>query len=293
MITSSINTSKTAFAPNKISKTLAQIGGFIPKSVADFCDLTTKASLKRTTHFAVIALCVLFARYIQARNKDEKREILTRDTGMVFTAVYAVPFFKKIASFFINKKTGIPIASGEKGFSKNLNPEKGLQMASYEQLAEWLSVKNIESFNGIKNGFAGFCINIKKIGGDLTKCFNILDKNSKNTVNDIAKSLKINEEITNNNIIKLIIKAEKSTDREVKQKLNSLKTMFVGENKLLTKASHFKSVTEAGCIAATAFILGGLLPWFNIQYTKKLYEKKNMENKDLSKDKPKTVSINI
>ena len=97
----------------------------------------------------------------------------------------------------------------------------------------------------------------------------------------------------NNNIIKLIIKAEKSTDRGVQQKLNSLKTMFIGENKLLAKASHFKSVTEAGCIAATAFILGGLLPWFNIQYTKKLYEKKNAENKDLSNDKPKTVSINI
>ena len=107
MITSSIKTSKCAFEPNKITKTLAKIGGFIPKPVSDFCDLTTKASMKRTTQFAILAACVLFARYIQARNKDEKREILTRDTGMLFTAVYAVPLFKKVASLFINKKTGI------------------------------------------------------------------------------------------------------------------------------------------------------------------------------------------
>jgi len=293
MITSSINTSNYVFEPNKVTKTLAKIGGFIPKPVSDFCDLTTKASMKRTTQFAILAACVLFARYIQARNKDEKREILTRDTGMLFTAVYAVPLFKKVASLFINKKTGIPVAYGEKGILKNINPEKGIQMASYEQLAEWLSVKNVESFNGIKNGFAGFCRNIKKLGGDLTKCFSMIDKNSKNTINDLAKSLGYQKEITNKNIVGLIRQAQKSTDKNVIQKLDSLKTMFVGENKLLTNASNLKSVTGASCIAATAFILGGLLPWFNIQHTKKLYdEKKKAENNGLNNEQTKTLPIN-
>jgi len=290
---SSINTSQYAFKPGKIQQSLANMGKHIPDKVHDFCDLTTKASMKRTTQFAVIAVCVLLARFLQARNNDERREILTRDTGMVFTAIYAVPLLKKVASMFINKKTGIPVAYGEKGLLKNINPEKGLQMASYEQLAEWLSVKNVESFNGIKNGFAGFCRNIKKLGGDLTKCFSMLDKNSKDTLNDLAKSLGYQKEITNKNVVGLIRQAQKSTDKNVLQKLDSLKTMFVGENKLLTNASNLKSVTGASCIAATAFILGGLLPWFNIQHTKKLYEeKKKSENNGLNNEQAKELPVN-
>lgn len=293
MITSSINTAAHEFKPGKIQQSLANFGKHIPKKVHDFCDLTPTASMKRSTQFAILAACVLFARYIQARNKDEKREILTRDTGMLFTAVYAVPIFKKLASVFINKKTGIPVAYGEKGILKNLNPEKGIQMASYEQLAEWLSIKNVESFNGIKNGFAGFCRNIKKLGGDLTKCFSMLDKNSKETLNDLAKSLGYQKEITNKNIIGLIRQAQKSTDKNILQKLDSLKSMFVGENKLLTNASNLKSVTGASCIAATAFILGGLLPWFNIQHTKKLYEeKKKSENNGLNNEQAKALPVN-
>ena len=323
MITSSIKTSKCAFEPNKITKTLAKIGGFIPKPVSDFCDLTPKASMKRTTQFVILAGCVLFGRYIQARNKDEKREILTRDTGMLFTAVYAVPLFKKLASLFINKKTGIPVAHGEKGLLKNINPEKGIQMASYEQLEGWLSVKNAESFNGIKHGLTGFCANIKGLGGNLMKCFEILNKNSEKTLNDLAKLVGIDEKVTNKNILKVIYNAEKSTDQKIQTALNELKKLFVrnelnsasekaplfrsmtnklkkimgmteeGMNPLLKKASHYKSVTGASCIAATAFILGGLLPWFNIQHTKKLYdEKKKAENNGLNNEQTKTLPIN-
>jgi len=294
--TSSINNSQYAFKPGKIQQALANFGKHIPDKVHDFCDLTTKASMKRTTQFAILAACVLFARYIQARNKDEKREILTRDTGMLLTAVYAVPLFKKVACMFINKKTGIPVAHGEKGLLKNINPEKGIQMASYEQLEGWLSVKNAESFNGIKHGLTGFCANIKGLGGNLMKCFEILNKNSEKTLNDLAKLVGIDEKVTNKNILKVIYNAEKSTDQKVQTSLNELKSMFVqnekGMNPLLKKASRYKSVTGASCIAATAFILGGLLPWFNIQHTKKLYEeKKKAENSGLN-NSSKTLAVN-
>lgn len=299
MITSSINNSAHVFKPNIVTKTLAGIGRYIPDKVSDFCDLTSSASIKRTTQFAILTACVLFARYLQARNDDEKREILTRDTGMVLTAVYAVPILKKIASMFINKKTGIPIAYGEKGILKNLNPEKGIHMASYTQLAEWLSVKNVKAFDGIKNGFAGFCRNIKKLGGNVPKCFDKLDKNSKNIINNIAKVLGYEKEITNKNIVGLLKIAEKSADKTVQSQLNKLKKLFIHDEKqniinpLLKKAYYLKSVTGAICISATAFILGGLLPWFNIHHTKKLYdEKKKSENNNLNNGQIKTLPVN-
>jgi hypothetical protein len=288
---SSINNSGYAFNPNGISKTLARIGEFIPDKVQDFCDLTPTGSLKRTTFFVIAATLVLGARYFQARNKDEKREVLTRDSVAVATAIYAVPLLKKFAGMFINKKIGIPISYGEGGVLKNLNPEKGIKMATFDQLAEWFSVKNVEAFNGIKNGFTGFCENIKNLGGNLMKSFNMLDKNSSNTLNELAKNSGF-KQANNENIIKILEKAEISTNQNTKQKLDSLKAMFVGENKLVTRASHLKAITEFGCIAATAFLLGGLLPWFNIQHTKKLYEKKKSENNNLNDNSQKTLPIN-
>lgn len=276
-VTSSINNTR-AFKPGTITSALSKAGSYIPNKVQDFCDLSSGGSIKRLTFFAIATTLVLGARYFQARNEDEKREVLTRDSVAVATSIFAVPFMKKFAGIFINKKTGIPVAYGEKGFSKNINPEKGVQMASYEQLAEWFSVKNVESFNGIKNGFAGFCKNIKDLGGDLTKCFSTIDKNSQNNLKELAKALGYKKEITNKNIVGLIRQAQKSTDKDVQQKLDSLKTMFVGENKLLTRASHFKSVTGISCIAATALLLGILLPWYNIKHTQKLYEEKKSQN---------------
>jgi len=293
MITKAVSfTSNKPFKPNLVQRTLSRIGSVIPDKINDFCDLSSTGSMKRMPFLALAGVCVLGARYFQARNEDEKREVFTRDSVAVVTTVYGVPLLKKLAGMFINKKTGIPVAHGDHSFRKNLNPENGVQLASYEQLAEWLSVKNTDAFNGIKNNFAGFCENIRNLGGDVLKCFNVLDKNSKNVINGLAESLGYTKEINNKNIVGLIKKAEKATDPKIKQQLEPLKKMFVGENELLTKASHYKSATEFSCIAATAFLLGGLLPWFNINHTKNLYKKRKSENNSLNNEPNKTAPIN-
>lgn len=281
MITSSINTSaKQVFKPNIVAGTLARIGGFIPDKVHDYCDLTKTGSMKRAPLYIMLMTIVVGSRYLSARGKDEKREILTRDPLTITSLIFTVPVLKKFTGMFLNKKTGIPISKAE----------------DYDQLTKWFSVENAESFNGIRNGLAGFCRNIKKLGGDVIKDFSILDKNSKNIINDIAKSLGYTKKITNKNIAGLIKKAEKSTIEAVQGNLKKLKEMFIqnekGMNPLLQKASHLKSITDFGCIAAAILFLGGLLPWFNIQHTKKLYEKKKAENKNLNNDQPKTLPVN-
>jgi len=279
MITSSINTSKHAFKPNNFTKALTKFGGLIPDKIQDYCDLTKNGSMKRTPLYLMLLTLVVGSRYISARGPDERREVLTRDPITITTLIYAVPILKKVTGMFLNKKTGIPTSNAD----------------SYDQLAKWFSVKNIKAFDkkNIKNGFAGFCINIKRLGGDLLKCFDVLGKEkSKKTLNEIANLVGIKEKVTNKNIIGLIRKAQKSTDKNVKQKLDYLKVKFIGENKLLTKASHLKSITDFGCIASAIFILGGFLPWFNIQHTKKLYKNKKSENNSLNNEQPKILSTN-
>ncbi len=294
MNTPSIN-NKLIFNPNPVKKLIAKIGKHIPDKVQDFCDLTTKASPKRLTQFGILAFCVVVGRYMQARDEDEKREILTRDTGMLLTIVYAVPILQKIACLFVNKKTGIPLSCGSKKLKDNINltNEKGIQMASYKQLEQWFKISSNESYKNIKHGFAGFCKNIKDLGGNVIKNFEVINKNSRNIINNISKSLGYKKEITNKNIIGLLKIAEKSKDTNVQQNLNILKNMFVGENKLLTRASHMKSIIATGSIGLTAFTLGGLLPWFNIQYTKHLYEtKQKKEGKAINNTPSKPLSTN-
>jgi len=286
----SIKNNQKAFNPNIIQRTFSRIGGFIPKDIHDICDLSSKGAMKRVTFMALASIFLLGARYFQSRNADERREVATRDFSAVVTAIYAVPILKKFAGMLINKKTQIPIAYGEKGFWKNLNPEKGVQLASTEQLSKWFSVKSATAFDGIKKGFTGFCVNIKKLGGNLMKCFNILDEGSEKILTELAGQLGINKKITNKNILKVIYKAEKSTDTGIQDNLSKLKEMFVqnekGTNSLLQKASHLKSATEFTCIAATAFLLGGFLPWFNIHHTRSLYKNNKPENDKQPKPSP-------
>lgn len=266
------------YKPNIVLKALSRVGNAIPQPVSDFLDLTSKGSMKRITLIGFAATFLLGVRYWNARNEDEKREVLTRDSGSIVTAVYAVPLLKKLAGALITKITGVPISHGEGGFVKNLNPEKGVHVASYGTLAEWLSVKNIESFNGIKGGFAGYLRNIKKLGGDVIKGLSTIDENASKTLKEIADALGYKKEITNKNIIGLIITAQNSKDVNIQQKLDTLKKLFVGDNPFLQKASHLKSVTEFGAIAATAFLLGGFLPWLNIKNTREKYKNGSQES---------------
>lgn len=260
--------------------------GGIKEKVIDFCDINQKGSISRFAFVSVAATFLLGARYFQARNADEKREVFTRDFSAVVAAVYAIPILRKFIGKYINSQ-GIPIAYGkeekstkeEKGllntikkYWSKINPENGVKIVSYDQLSDWFSVKSTDEFNKIHKGFTGFCENISKIGGNLAKCFKILGHSE--FADKKMDNAKILEEINNLQGDKLI----------------TLQKLFVrdehGMNNLLRKASHSKSLVEAGCIIATAALLGWGLPGFNIWYTRKLY-------KDGDKKQEKTPPKNI
>jgi hypothetical protein len=252
-------------------------GKRILDAVVRFCDFTTSGSLSRVTFLSLATVLLLGGRYYQARNADEKREVATRDFSAVVAAVYAIPLFKKFAGNAMSKN-GIPITYGktEAGFLNKINPEKGVQIASYEQLAEWYSAKHVDDFKKMRfddkhEGFVGFCKNIKEIGGDLMKCFTTLDKTAKEKLDKLGHG-----EVNNDNILGILEKA-KDTDT-----VKNLKELFVCTEKnphaLLTKANHAKSWVEAGCILATAALLGWALPGFNIWYTRKKYKEGNKHN---------------
>jgi len=289
------NNSAHKFNPGRISTAITNISSKVPPVIHDFCDLSEKKTMSRKAFFALAFVFLLGARYFQARDADERREVATRDFSAVITAIYAVPVLEKFAGIFINKKTGIPIFHGETKLSKNLNPEKGVNLASYWQLREWLSVGKIEEFNNekIKGGFSGFLKNIKNAQGNLMKCFSVLDKDSHKLLDSLG-NLTGKGKATNENLIDIIESAENNQNAQAV--LNKVKQLFVmdkktGFNALSQKASNYKSLIKAGSITITSLMLGILLPWFNIKNTRNIHKNKHNLKDTANADKNNNVMI--
>lgn len=251
----------------------------------------------------LLGLCfgiVLGARLIQARDKNERREVATRDFAAVTTIIFGLPLFKKATSFITRVATGIPIShtvnKENKSILNNLWPNTGIQPASFEQLEHWYNgSKSIDRFTHL----------MKDLGGDLRKIFELVDSDAKKALNLIAEktgSAKLDEPVTqgfklfkaltksfNNglteklnipnttdDLVKMIDKASNMDNAEVKRALETLTNTFnrtkltQDANSVLKLGNFLKSVPDIASIGIIAGFLGWFLPWFNIQLTKKL-----------------------
>ncbi|HSA07710.1 MAG TPA: hypothetical protein P5556_11090 [Candidatus Gastranaerophilales bacterium] len=288
-IGSSVN---TYTPPGGIKKILSDGGNLVPQKVADFFELTPKGSMTRVALFGIAAIFLLGARYVQARDEDEKREVFTRDFSAVTTAVYALPVLKKLTGLLINKTTKIPVAYGEEGILKNLNPEKGKILASFDQLEQWYVFDKDKKY---KDGFKGFLTNLNNLGADLRLCFKKFGSETYKALESLKQTTGIIGELDNKNIINIINIIEKTENAPgSKEAIEAIKKAFGKENKLLKQAVHQKSLTEAGCIALTAGILGWFLPWFNIKNTKEIYKARQGEQNDsYIKNIPVKIDISV
>ncbi|MEI7473732.1 MAG: hypothetical protein WCK67_03045 [bacterium] len=242
---------------------------------------------------------MLGARLLQARNADERREVATRDFSGLSTIVFAIPILRNITSTISRKVTGFPISSKlSEGFAfitDHLRPKKGVQPMSFENINDIYS-----GVGKYKNGLVDFSENISKHGGNLHKIFDFLTDDSKKAFNEIAEKLgskgeKINNGVfgfltapfkagkadlllpsSNEQIISLIKKAH--SDEKLKPLLDKVTAELSKEGNHLVKfAEALKSLPEAVSIVAVSGFLGWFLPWFNINYTKKLYKNKNIQ----------------
>lgn len=275
-----INNNNNTFNPKKNpQKTDIKFNGFIgnlgrkiPDKVLKLTELENNGSM---TRFAFVSLAFIFllgARYFQARSKDEKREVATRDFIAVIAAAYAVPLLKKLIGGFIDKKTKIPA-----------------KLTSFADLKERFSETD---FSKRKNGLTSMLKDITELGGDLKTCFDVLGEKTKQHMTDLKIKLPFDKKLdTNENILALIEKAqnEPNSNTSVKDSLEQVQKAFGKDNALLKKANILKSIPEASCILITAGMLGWFIPWFNIKYTKSKYVGKKHEEKAPPKKIDKSI----
>ncbi len=212
-----------------------------------------------TVLFGAVLLC----RYAAARDKDERREILTRDSITIGTLVFARPPLKKAFAKLSQKSTGLALSINPKKYSEfnplkklysYLQPEGGIKVMTSNDIASKYTTK------GYKNGFADLLRFVENEGGNSQKMISkdkTLSDAVKKAFESVSKDKKF-EEASVDEMIKVFDKGHKSQTKEVKELYSLLES---DKNPIIKKA---KSVNSSFDFVTTFLIvptmLGFVLP---------------------------------
>lgn len=264
-----------AFQGNRFGNAL----GNVKKKILDFDYLNHSEKNISFPAYAVMLMGVIIgSRYLQARDKDEKREILTRDLTGLSTYLFVMPIIKRVISTIIEKKTGFITV-----FKKNVDKLNG---QNAEQNGIWNKIKGyvsrdsgyqLLSFDDIINTYVkhnkigDFCdhiiANTNETSTNLYKIFSWAIRKSKMKI-DLDKELN-NLPHNNKGIREWITNIENGNAQ--KDLLGQIKEAFREEGVIHHKALNLKAIPDLMALGITVSLLGLFLPWLNIKYTRKIY----------------------
>ncbi len=221
------------------------------KWIGDQCKIED-GSLTRNMFLAVSFLFLVGARFLGARDNDERREVLTRDIPAVVVSGIGANLLYNPISKLVTKKTGIPIAAA--------NKDGILNFVSQKQVKDWYSElgKNPDALEN-------FVETVDKNGGSIKKImakFGFKDKLE--AISNLADNTGIIGEI----------KKAKTGNKEAFDALENALKNVENKNKVLKFAKNTQAAVKLGSITLTAAFLGYLLPALNIMITKNKYKGK-------------------
>lgn len=213
--------------------------------LGDKCNVEN-GSLTREMFLAVSFLFLLGARFIEARDNDERREILTRDIPAIAVSGVGALLLNNPVGRFVTKKSGIPITF------KN---GKTLDFAQQKQVKDWYT-----ELSTIPNPLETFAETIDRNGGNIQK---VMKKfGFENEMKAISESVK-NSEVIN------AIKNARTNNKTAFEALENLLKNVGVDNKVAKFAKSAQAAVKLSCLAVTAGFLGYFLPRLNIIITKK------------------------
>lgn len=235
---------------------------------------------------------VLLPRLYHAREENEYKEILFRDTTTILAIACLAKCVQQMVARACTKATGLALAlkpkfaqpSKLKEYLAYLRPIKGHKVLNSAQLHS--KYTNIHQY---KDGIAGFAKFIDEQGGDVRKMFKI-DSNAleqlKTAYNASAKAKSVAfEQAGNKDIIEAmtdVVKNGKASDS-----IENLKKIFQkNDNAFLRKAKIMNSSFNFAILFAVApVVFGWFIPWLNELLTKKrqLEKRENSENNTVEK----------
>lgn len=225
---------------------------------------------------AVICFFVEFPRLLMARDKDERRDILIRDTTTIATILLAKDALKAFAAKIFSKKNGLALVHEAKDKTRNvfkkvidyLNPRGGVTAYS----TDFLRMKYANIHNN-KNGVADFAQFVNENGGDIKKLLTS-DKKIKETMENIFVAAGKTKEEFNN----LDAKGLEIAIKDMNPKSELFKPLYEimksDSNPILRNATLINSSFDFSALIAVCAFLGFGLPFLNDKITSARYKNK-------------------
>lgn len=252
--------------------------GFTGKStqfVKDLVEPQRFGNMGRWLFLVTAFVFLLGGRILGSRDKNEKRETITRDVPTIIIIAGAVPIIEKFLSKHIQKHTGFAILGNKneketedtyaaiKAGTKNADAAKDLpkELISYAQQKNWFVFDE-----NLASGPKGFLERLLNLGGDPKK---VCSKLSENIEKALEKFNKNGQEF-----IDEIHKPENST--LLKEIMDAFKDP---KNNALKHAEFLKAIPKLISMAGTLALLGIFIPLFNIAVTEKVNKKEESETK--------------
>lgn len=228
-----------------------------------------------TSLMTFMGLGVLVPRVVNAYDKHDKREILTRDIFTIGALVFGSKALLKNISNSFEKKTGIVLSEKPEGYFEKskpaqlmdrLRPFSGTQVFSNNDIS--LKYTNIDKFKG---GLEGFCNFISKTGGNLSKFFANDEVTKKNMEEMLGKALKNS---TDAEIIKAV------TDKKNAKQIENIIKVFQNANNTFVKKS--KSIIGVFDFISTFVVVPAFMIFlqkFNEKMTKSAIAKEKAQRR--------------
>lgn len=226
----------------------------------------------------IMGFGILLPRTVQAKDKYDREEILRRDLVTCAVMCFAEKELCKGFSKLNEIKSGLVLASKDKGFQQQslakkffdyLRPIKGVKVLSTDQI-----VSKYSQIDKYKDGIKGFCEFIDGQGGNLGKVFSV-DEKAKNIVQGLLQNEGKDIATADNATIKETIAKAINSD-EVK----NLTDLFKNENNAWIKKAKTLNArfTALSVCALVPIFLGVALPFINEKATKKRIKEENKSN---------------
>lgn len=224
-------------------------------------------NMGRWLFLATAFVFLLGGRILGSRDKNEKRETITRDIPSIVLIAGAVPIIEKFLSKHIQKRTGFAILGNAKekeaedtytaiknGTKQAADAEKlEKETVSYAQLKTWYTFDE-----NLTSGFKGFSERLSNLGGNLKKIYSALGDSFKQELKGFSDDNKT-------------FVTELFEDKN-QGLLEKIKTAFKDTkgNEALKQAEFIKATPKLISMAGTLALLGIFVPSFNIWLTEKL-----------------------
>jgi len=215
----------------------------------------------------------IIPRYVKARDKDEKREILIRDITTLTTLIFARRSIQNVVSRMCSKASGLALHTKPENHSGSLKkiynylrPERGIQPLTSEQI-----IAKYSKIQDYKNGLVDFGDFVIKQGGDIKKAL-CTDKNIAQHLKSMHTKWKPGgdfESAGSDEIMNMIRHFHKNRENDYAQIIEILKNP---NNELVKKAKFMNSTFDfLTTLVFVPAILGVFLSYFNETLTKRLY----------------------